>query len=642
MTKRLLVCSMVLFLAGFLAQPAWAQSSGGNGWDLEVYDTASGNNTFTAVSGSQTTVAIRMVASTVTSGDCGAGPGTVLPDSCWSVNFLFFYDSSLLSVASVTDLFPANFSGTIDTSVPGQISVFKFAFSGAVLPTGDVMQVTFNVTGASGSSSNLFFTSVALADTGGTNICGTFTPAGTTGSGDYWDTEYDGVLNIVSLPGITVTPTSGLVTTEAGGTDSFTVVLDAPPTADVVIGISSSDTTEGTVSPASLTFTTGNWNAPQTVTVTGVDDSVDDGDIAYTIVTAAATSSDGNYNGINPADVTATNTDDDTAAINVTPTTLTIPEGSNDTFTVVLGSEPTADVTVNLVSSDTSRATISPASMTFTSGNWSSAQTATVSAVQDAIDNGDGNVTIQNTASSGDSTYNAIDPDDVAVTVQDDDTFGITVNPTSGLITTEAGGTDTFTVVLDSEPTADVTIGLTSSDTTEGTVSPGSVTFTSGNWNVAQTVTVTGVDDAVADGDVAYTIVTAAATSGDANYSGLNPADVSVTNQDDDSPGVQVTPTTVNVAEGGATDTYSVVLNTLPTNDVTITITTGGQTTVNPTLLTFTSGNGTTPQTVTVTAVDDAVLEGNHTDTISHTAVSLDSDYDAATIADVTANITDN
>ena len=49
------------------------------------------------------------------------------------------------------------------------------------------------------------------------------------------------------------------------------------------------------MAPASLTFTTANWNAAQTVTVTGVDDLVDDGDIAYTIVTAAATSTDPNY-----------------------------------------------------------------------------------------------------------------------------------------------------------------------------------------------------------------------------------------------------------------------------------------------------------------------------------------------------------
>ena len=128
--------------------------------------------------------------------------------------------------------------------------------------------------------------------------------------------------------GITVTPTSGLTTTEAGGTATFTVVLTSQPTADVTIALSSSDTTEGTVSPASLTFTTANWNVPQTVTVTGVDDAVDDGDVAYSIVTAPATSADASYNGVDPTDVAVTNTDNDTAGITVTPTTgLTTTEG---------------------------------------------------------------------------------------------------------------------------------------------------------------------------------------------------------------------------------------------------------------------------------------------------------------------------
>ena len=68
------------------------------------------------------------------------------------------------------------------------------------------------------------------------------------------------------------------------------MVLTTQPTADVTIGLSSSDTTEGTVAPASLTFTTANWNVAQTVTVTGVDDALDDGAVAYTIVTAAAVS----------------------------------------------------------------------------------------------------------------------------------------------------------------------------------------------------------------------------------------------------------------------------------------------------------------------------------------------------------------
>ena len=95
-------------------------------------------------------------------------------------------------------------------------------------------------------------------------------------------------------------------------------------------------------------------------------------------------------------------------------------------------------------------------------------------------------------------------------------------------------------MVLNSQPTADVTIGLSSSDATEGTVSTGSLTFTAANWNVAQTVTVTGVDDSCRTATSAYSIVTAAATSTDPNYNGRNAADVAVTNTDNDTAGITV------------------------------------------------------------------------------------------------------
>ncbi|MBL7224460.1 MAG: hypothetical protein ISS72_11475 [Candidatus Brocadiae bacterium] len=118
---------------------------------------------------------------------------------------------------------------------------------------------------------------------------------------------------------------------------------------------------------------------------------------------------------------------------------------------------------------------------------------------------------------------------------------GITVEPTDGLVTTEGFGTDTFTIVLDTQPTDDVTIALSSSDTSEGTVSPDSVTFTATNWDQPQAITVTGVDDADADGDAPYTILTAPAVSGDSDYGGLNAADVDAVNLDDDAPSGGVT-----------------------------------------------------------------------------------------------------
>ncbi len=339
--------------------------------------------------------------------------------------------------------------------------------------------------------------------------------------------------------GIAVAPKSGLVTTEGGGTATFTVVLTSQPASSVTIGLSSSDTSEGTVSASSLVFTSSNWNVAQTVMVTGVDDVAVDGDIAYIVLTAAAVSADENYSDLDADDVSVTNTDDDAAGIAVAPKSglVTTEGGGTATFTVVLSSQPTADVTIALSSSDTSEGTISTSTLTFTPANWSTAQTVTVTGVDDSDD--DGNVpyfVILGAAVSADSDYgapNAIDPANVAVTNIDDDPAGVTVTPTSGLVTTEGGGTATFTVVLTSQPTATVTIGLSSSDTSEGTVSPSSLVFTSSNWNVARPVTVTGVDDSDDDGNVVYVVILAAAVSGDASYDGLDPANVVVINIDD-------------------------------------------------------------------------------------------------------------
>jgi hypothetical protein len=109
-------------------------------------------------------------------------------------------------------------------------------------------------------------------------------------------------------------------------------------------------------------------------------------------------------------------------------------------------------------------------------------------------------------------------------------------------------------------------------------------------------------------------------------------------------PGVDVTPGGVSttIAEGGTTDTYTVVLTGEPTSDETITPSPDNQLTVSPASLTFTSANWNTPQTVTVSAVNDAVAEGTHSGTITHAAASTDPGYNGLAIAAVTVTITDD
>jgi len=96
------------------------------------------------------------------------------------------------------------------------------------------------------------------------------------------------------------------------------------------------------------------------------------------------------------------------------------------------------------------------------------------------------------------------------------------------------------------------------------------------------------------------------------------------------------------VTESGATDTYTLVLGTQPTADVTVSITGDTQVSVSPSVITFTPENWDVPQTVTASAVDDSVVEGDYTAVITHSAVSADAGYNGISVADVTVNIGDD
>jgi hypothetical protein len=102
------------------------------------------------------------------------------------------------------------------------------------------------------------------------------------------------------------------------------------------------------------------------------------------------------------------------------------------------------------------------------------------------------------------------------------------------VVTNENGAEDTFTVELATQPT-DVVDITTLSPSDEATVqTPMPLTFTISNWNMPQTVTVRGEDDAEVDGNVAYTI-DLLATSNDAAYNGISTS-VSAANLDNEAP----------------------------------------------------------------------------------------------------------
>ena len=445
--------------------------------------------------------------------------------------------------------------------------------------------------------------------------------------------------------GVTINQVDGSVdVAEGGATDIYKIVLTSEPTANVTVTINTDGKTA--VSPTSLTFTNANWATAQTVTVTATDDHVAEGNHTSSI-THTASSTDANYNGPTIAGVTAHITDNDTAgvAIDDLDGAINVTEGgTTDTYTIVLNSQPTANVILTLGTDG--KTTVSPTSLTFTSGNWSSPQTVTVTAVNDDVVEGAHNSTISCTAASGDSSYSGISVANVTAHVTDNDSVGIVITEEGGSTNVvEGGATDTYTVALHSQPTANVVVTVTPGSQVSVGAGAGTaiqLTFTPATWNSAQTVTVTANDDHFAEGNHTGSIAHTVASS-DSNYNAIVAAGVTVHITDNDSAGVTTTETGgTHVVEGGATDSYTVVLTSEPTASVTVTIATDGKTTVNPTSLTFTSGNWDQTQTVTVTAVDDAVAEGSHTSTITHTANSADTNYDAIAVAGVTAYITDN
>ena len=110
------------------------------------------------------------------------------------------------------------------------------------------------------------------------------------------------------------------------------------------------------------------------------------------------------------------------------------------------------------------------------------------------------------------------------------------------------------------------------------------------------------------------------------------------------SPGISLTPAGGNtsVSEAGNIDTYNVVLLTQPSANVVVSCETPGQVFLNKTALTFTPSNWNVPQAVTVSAVDDALTEGNHTASIQHSINSTDASYVGLTIPTLLVRVQDN
>ncbi|MET6992082.1 Calx-beta domain-containing protein, partial [Sediminicola arcticus] len=421
--------------------------------------------------------------------------------------------------------------------------------------------------------------------------------------------------------GYTVTPLT-LNTSEAGGSQTFTIVLNAAPNSNVVFSITSGDTSEGTVSPGTITFTPGTYNNPRTVTVTPVNDDVVDSTINYNVtVSVVDASSDNNFDALADQTVSVSNADDDSVGVNVGAITGNTSEaGGTATFTVSLDSQPSADVTIPLSSSNTAEGTVA-ANVVLTSINWQTGVTVIATGVDDgALVDGPITYTIvTGDVTSADSNYNDLGAGDVAdVTVinSDNDTANISIN--SGAVTVNEGaGTVTFSVTLTGNVVNSFTVNYFTTDETatsvlDYTATSGTLTF-SGNNGETQNITVTILNDIFVEPSETFIVTLSNVTSiGNVNI-GNAVGRASIT--DNDSANVIIDDVVLN--EGDGTADFTVTLTGSPNTGFTVSYNTTDGTAISVEDYTFTSGNLTfigndgETQTISVPIINDNIVEQN-------------------------------
>ena len=190
---------------------------------------------------------------------------------------------------------------------------------------------------------------------------------------------------------------------------------------------------------------------------------------------------------------------------------------------------------------------------------WKAEYTLTVPITNDALDEDSESFNLKIQRDSSALAYSLVDASGdscgstctVTVTITDDDTAGVTVSKTALTVTEEDSSGDTYTVVLDSQPTANVTISIGGQSGTDVTAAPSPMTFTPTNWATPQTVTVTAANDADLGNDMVSLTHNAASSDGD--YPGIPIAGLTVTVNDNDTAqvtGVMVEPGNAQLVVG--------------------------------------------------------------------------------------------
>ena len=440
---------------------------------------------------------------------------------------------------------------------------------------------------------------------------------------------------------------------ENGGSTTVTATMNRPSSAKTTVTVSAAaqrpalESDYNLSTNRTLTIAAGATRSTGTVTITAVDNDRDEPDKTVTVSGTAT-----NTQGItNPSAVTLTITDDDDDAPTVTlalSTNSISEKGGITTVTAKVDRVSSTATTVTISATSQSPATSSDyelstnTTLTIAAGDTASTGTVTITAVDNDRDEPDKTITVSGTATG---TETVTGPADVTLTIEDDEdvptvTLALSTNPID-----ENGGITAVTATLDRVSSAATTVTIlavpvppaTSSDYK---LSPRTtLTIAAGATSSTGTVTITAVDNDRDERDKTVKVLGSAT-----NTQGVtNPSDLTLTITNDDHALISA-PTSVAVTEGGSTD-FLVALSAQPSGTVTVTVTGYGGTdlTPNPLILTFTAVNWSTPQTVTLAAVEDedfvsdeALLtltgSGGGYDGVTHSVAVMITDNDVASV----------
>ena len=316
--------------------------------------------------------------------------------------------------------------------------------------------------------------------------------------------------------------------------------------------------------------------------------------------TAAETPCSVENNGVKPCTYTVTVNRAVPPRLAFVPRSLTIDEGGTGTYTVELDTRILTGAVTIAIASDNPDVTVSPTEVTLRPLDMAP-RTITVTAASDA-DRNDESATLTHTA-NGAHYYDVV----ATVGVKVNDTTAPPPEPDPALSVSVAtlrlaeGGSAAYTVALSTRPDDNVTVTI-ASDNADVTTRPAALTFTTANWSTPQRVTAS----AASDGDTANDTATLTHTASGGGYADAPAVSVTVSVTDEDTAGLSITPTVLNLIENGIS-AYIVSLTAQPSGNVTVAIASDNpDVTVRPASLTFTPTNWATPQAVLVITRADA------------------------------------